>query len=101
MTTIMILAAIWLVIAPFVLTVSTAALWTSIIAAVVVAGLALLGTWGKARFWGVAAVGVYLVVSAFFFGGAALWSGLIAGIVLAIVGYMAATQAGAAERRPA
>jgi hypothetical protein len=101
MTIIMIIAAIWLVVAPFVLTVSSAALWTSIIAAVLVAGLALFGAWGSQRFYGVAAVGAYLVISAFFFGGAALWSGLVAGAVLAVVGFLAARQEALPERRPA
>ena len=92
MTIVPIVAAVWLVMAPFILDFGTFALWSSMIAGILAAGLTVLGGLGNQRFYGVVAVGAYLIVSAFFLSGAALWSGLIAGAVLAVAGVIASQQ---------
>ena len=93
-----VILGIWLVLSPFILGFGGAALWTTLILGAVVALLALLSNLGKGRFYAIAAVGLYLVISAFFSGGGALlWNNLIVGAILAYVGYQAG---GSNESRP-
>lgn len=92
MTAISIIIGIWLVVAPFVFTFSTAALWSNIIAGVLAAGVALYASLGPQRFYAVAVIGLYVAVSSFFFGlgTAPLWLNVVAGIILIGVGYFGA-----------
>jgi len=85
-----ILAALWLIVAPFLFSFASTAMWISVIGGVV-AGLAIaLQSWGAQRHYVTALVGVVMIVAAFFFSGTALWSALIAGAVLAVAGFLAA-----------
>ncbi len=85
-----IILGIWLVVAPFILGFSGTALWTNLILGAAVALLALLSNLGKGRFYAIAAIGLFLAVTALFAGGGALlWNGLIVGVILAYLGYQA------------
>jgi len=85
-----VILGLWLVLSPFFFGFAGAALWTTFILGAVVALLALLTNLGKGRFYAIAAIGLYFVISAFFAGGGALlWNGLIVGAILAYVGYQA------------
>lgn len=93
-----ILAALWLIVAPFLFSFAGTAMWVSVIGGVV-AGLAIaIQSWGPQRHYVTALVGVVMVIAAFFFAGTALWSGLIAGAVLAVAGFLAARGAGGAPK---
>jgi hypothetical protein len=102
MLTVLILAAVWLIVAPFLFSFATTALWVSVLGGIVAGGAALLQTWGRQRFYLTAVAGLVVAIAAFFFAGTALWSGLIAGAILAIGGVLAAREgAGGAPRATA
>jgi hypothetical protein len=98
MVIVAIVAAVWLVVAPFLFTFSTAAMWSNIAAAVLIAGLALYADLGPMRFYGVAVIGLYVAVAAFFFGLATLplWLDVLAGAVAVVAGYLGSRE----EKRP-
>jgi len=82
-----------LVLSPFFFGFTGAVLWTNILLGVLVGGLAYFASLGKGRFYAITAIGLYLVIGAFFAGGGALlWNDLIVGAILAVVGYLAANQ---------
>lgn len=97
-----ILAGIWLIIAPFVLSFGRDdSTWDSVIIGIVVIILAALRMMGGARArwlsWLVAIVGVWAIISPWIFSdsdvNAILWSDIIAGIVVVICGVWAAMTA--------
>ena len=91
-----ILAALWLIVAPFLFSFASTAMWVSVIGGIV-AGLAIaVRSWGPQRHYVSALVGVVMVIAAFFFSGTALWSGPIAGAILAVTGFLAARESGGA-----
>ncbi|MCL6526339.1 MAG: hypothetical protein K6T57_05580 [Thermaceae bacterium] len=86
-----VILGIWLLLSPFILGFGGAALWTTILLGILVGGLGYFSSLGKGRFYAIAAVGLYLVISAFFSGGGTLlWNSLIVGAILAVGGYLAA-----------
>lgn len=86
-----VILGIWLVLSPFIFGFGGATLWTTLLLGLLVGGLGYFSSLGKGRFYAIAAVGLYFVISAFFSGGGALlWNSLIVGAILAIGGYLAA-----------
>ncbi len=82
------IVAIWLVISPVLLVFSLNAVWNSVIAGILVAVLSFVKGLGRGRFYGVTAIGAYLVVASFAFSGAARWSFLVSGILVVVIGVL-------------
>jgi hypothetical protein len=103
MTVIALVAAVWLVVAPLVFTFTTTAIWSNVVAAVLIAGVSLYAGLGPQRSYFVAVVGLYVAVSAFFFGldTLPLWLNVVAGVVAVAAGYLGAREKGGGYIRPA
>ena len=86
MTLILVLSAIWLLVAPFVLAMSTAAWVSSTLAGLLAGVLALVRTAGPQRAYGVLVLGLLIGVASLAFGAPAVWSGLVVGVVLFLAG---------------
>ncbi len=91
MTIILILSAIWLLTAPFVLAMSTGAVVSSIVAALVAGVLVPVRTAGPQRAYGALVLGLVLGVVSLAFGAPAVWSGLAAGVLLFLGGAASAS----------
>lgn len=89
LSVIMLITAIWLVIAPAVLGFSSGPLVGSVLSGVITALVVLMRRWGEDRFFWVALGGLYNVVVGFVYGGPARWSAVISGVALAVAGMMA------------
>ena len=86
LTVIIVVTGFWLLLAPALLSFSTAAVWTSLVAGVLAIVLRVVRGGGERRGHLISALGVYLVIAGFVFGGGAAWSCIVAGGVLAFAG---------------
>ncbi len=86
LTGIIVVTAFWLVLAPTLLSFSATAAWTSVVAGVLAGVLRLVRGGGERSGRQISAIGVYLVIAGFVFGGAARLSCVLAGAVLAVAG---------------
>lgn len=86
LTVIIVVTAVWLLLAPAVLSMSMAAVWTSLIAGDAALVLRLVRGGGERSGHLISVIGVYLAVAGFVLGGAAAWSCVVAGGVLAVAG---------------
>ncbi len=97
LSAIMLITAIWLVVAPAVMGFSSAPLVGSVLSGVITALIVLMRRWGDDRFFWVALGGVYNAVVGFAFAGPARWSAVLAGLALAVAGMMALKRDGGAS----
>ncbi len=93
LTAIMLVAAIWLIIAPAVLGFSTGAMIGSVLSGVLTAMVVLVRRWGENRFFWISALGVYNLIVGFLFAGPTRWSAMVAGAVLAVAGTLSMKEA--------
>ena len=99
-TVIILLAAMWLFIAPYLVGFGGALLWTSIGAGILVTMLRPAGSGGEGRYYAISGVGIYLALISFLTSGAPALSCLVPGLVLTFAGFMAGRAAAQKESAP-
>lgn len=95
-----IIAGLWLILSPFILgyTALRSSMWNAIIVGIIVAAIAAMRLYGARRHgwlsWVNAALGIWLILSPFFFGVAGdhrvLWNFVVVGIIVTALGVWSA-----------